>query len=189
MLTTIREEQLLAKFAGEDVAVPQPCTRTEKFLAKMAGLDVQTPTPITREEQILNKIAEGGGGGGDLEYSTWEEVINCPAIADEIINIVPLIKYENNGEIERIVAAGISDNNICNYITIPITNGLTDYTQKIAASDLITSEDSLTIQMNAREGYTASTTGNITFRTDPDSGWLFSVTGNGTITITADEPL
>lgn len=90
MLTTIREEQLLAKFAGEDVAVPQPCTRTEKFLAKMAGLDVQTPTPITREEQILNKIAQGGGGGvgvlnvrvdsetstGDRVYldATWQEV-------------------------------------------------------------------------------------------------------------------
>ena len=73
MLTTIREEQLLAKFAGEDVAVPQPCTRTEKFLAKMAGLDVQTPTPITREEQILNKIAEGGGGGGGGgDFSTAE---------------------------------------------------------------------------------------------------------------------
>lgn len=75
MLTTIREEQLLAKFAGEDVAVPQPCTRTEKFLAKMAGLDVQTPTPITREEQILNKIAEGGGGGGDSDFSTAEVTI------------------------------------------------------------------------------------------------------------------
>lgn len=73
MLTTIREEQLLAKFAGEDVAVPQPCTRTEKFLAKMAGLDVQTPTPITREEQILNKIAEGGGGG---DFGTAEVTIN-----------------------------------------------------------------------------------------------------------------
>lgn len=100
MLTTIREEQLLAKFAGEDVAVPQPCTRTEKFLAKMAGLDVQTPTPITREEQILNKIAEGGGGGGgDNNFSTAEvtfagegvgedgngEYFYCPIIIDEIL--------------------------------------------------------------------------------------------------------
>lgn len=77
MLTTIREEQLLAKFAGEDVAVPQPCTRTEKFLAKMAGLDVQTPTPITREEQILNKIAEGGGGGGgDLSIAEVTLIVN-----------------------------------------------------------------------------------------------------------------
>lgn len=43
MAMTIREEQYLAKIAGEDVAVP---------------------TPLTREEALLDKIAKNGGGGG-----------------------------------------------------------------------------------------------------------------------------
>lgn len=64
MITTAREEQYLAKVAGEDVPIPEPKTRVEMYLAKMAGMDVVPPAPITREEQILSAIAENGGGGG-----------------------------------------------------------------------------------------------------------------------------
>ena len=188
MLTTIREEQLLAKFAGEDVAVPQPCTRTEKFLAKMAGLDVQTPTPITREEQILNKIAEGGGGGGDLEYSTREVVINCPAIADEYMTASNITKDIDSDTL--ISGAPIANNKIYNYLTIPVTDGLTNFSQKFAIFGTFGPEDPQPeIQMNEQMGYTASASGDVTFVSDPDAGWIFIVTGSGTITITADEPL
>ena len=64
MSLTIREEQFLAKIAGEDVTTPEPLTREERFLAKIAGEDVTTPEPLTKEEQLLDKIASSGGGGG-----------------------------------------------------------------------------------------------------------------------------
>ena len=75
MITTAREEQYLAKFAGEDVPIPEPKTRAEMYLAKMAGMDVDPPAPITREEQILSAIAENGGGGSS-DFSTANVTIN-----------------------------------------------------------------------------------------------------------------
>ena len=59
-----RQEQYLAKIAGQESALPEePITRKEFYLAKAAGQEVETPDPITREEMYLDAIAEGGGGG------------------------------------------------------------------------------------------------------------------------------
>ena len=51
--------------------LPEPESREEQFLAKAAGEDVTLPTPESRKELFLNAIAQGGGGGGGgsaIEY-------------------------------------------------------------------------------------------------------------------------
>ena len=103
MITTAREEQYLAKFAGEDVPIPEPKTRAEMYLAKMAGMDVDPPAPITREEQILSAIAEngGGGGGGSSDFSTATVTISN-ATRHSINTAIPYIDSYNN-DIEALI--------------------------------------------------------------------------------------
>ena len=64
-----RNEQDLAKIAGENADLPEfPQSRTEQYLAKIAGEDVEVPEhPQSRAEEYLAVIAEGGGGGGDVD--------------------------------------------------------------------------------------------------------------------------
>lgn len=64
-----RNEQYLAKIAGENADLPEfPQSRTEQYLAKIAGEDVEVPEhPQSRAEEYLAVIAEGGGGGGDVD--------------------------------------------------------------------------------------------------------------------------
>lgn len=56
----------------------EPITREEQFLAKAAGDNVNIPEPITREEVYLKRIAENGGGGGGT--SNYEQLSNKPQI-------------------------------------------------------------------------------------------------------------
>jgi len=60
----------------------KPINRQEQYLAKIAGQAVEIPAePITREEAYLDYIAKhgGGGGGGTNDY---EELLNLPKIND-----------------------------------------------------------------------------------------------------------
>lgn len=170
-------------------------------IIKKNSAKFDTAHNIETHADIANKTAEvfnlvtgeqylggGGGGGGDLEYSTWEVVINCPAIADEYMTASNTTKDTDSDTL--ISGAPIANNKIYNYLTIPVTDGLTNFSQKFAVFATIGPGDNpLEIQMNEQIGYTASASGDVTFEADPDAGWIFIVTGNGTITITANEPL
>ncbi len=93
MSLTIREEQFLAKIAGEDVTTPEPLTREERFLAKIAGEDVTTPEPLTKEEQLLDKIASSGGGGGGVDLA----VVTLDIYTNNIIYLRCVYDYNPDG--------------------------------------------------------------------------------------------
>lgn len=73
-----RNEQYLAKIAGENADLPEfPQSRTEQYLAKIAGEDVEVPEhPQSRAEEYLAVIAEGGGGGGDIDVESLSATEN-----------------------------------------------------------------------------------------------------------------
>lgn len=63
----------------------KPITREEQYLAKIAGQSVPLPEyPITREESYLDYIARtgGGGGGGVTDY---DQLIDRPRINGKIL--------------------------------------------------------------------------------------------------------
>ena len=98
-----REEQYLAKIAGQNIPLPAdgPRSREEQYLAKIAGQNDELPSdgPRNRIEMYLNAIVEngGGGGGGQTEskygrlwlYSWQFNFIENEGLRDncEIVNI------------------------------------------------------------------------------------------------------
>lgn len=92
----------------------EPITREEQFLAKAAGDNVNIPEPITREEVYLKRIAENGGGGGGT--SNYEQLSNKPQINDVTLSgdksaddLGLVTKTELNGKISKISDAVAGD--------------------------------------------------------------------------------
>lgn len=125
-------------------------------------------------EGLAIAIAEGGGGGTGTK---WNVVLNCPALEGYDMYLTP-----SAGDNDTLLAIPVVSGTYYSYYTIDLTSGATDLTFSYAVFD-----DSAFADVNMTEpsgSYTCSVTGDIVF--DDSDGWNFSITGDGTITITED---
>lgn len=120
----------------------------------------------------------GGGGGGESTWDTWHVIVNAPVYTP---NLYVSSEYESIGDNDIFKVIPVDSTGKLYYaIMYPLDNGASNLDIPIAVFD-DTAE--LRMSCNEADNITVSVTGNIRFVND--EGWFFYVTGDGTITFTA----
>lgn len=160
LIPLTRIEKYLAKIAGEDITAPEARTRLEAYLAKIAEEDVEVPEPRTRLEYYMNKIAENGGGETS-DFTTCQVTItNNTSVT---INIPLPTANDTAGGSGSFCDGRVPANEEVTFTCILYKGLCAAYLDQ--------------------EGLSVNCEGLISYEEDE-----FAITGDGTITIAAEEP-
>lgn len=133
-------------------------------------------------EGLAIAIAEGGGGGGDTG-TVWHVTVNSVPMANTFLTA---------DRIEREAAVGGTCLDVIPFyndapfygVNLPVDDGLTNVEIDFHVYDGYTGAAPVIIKVYYDASYTAEVTGNIAVTHD-EYDFIFTVTGDGTITLTA----
>ena len=130
---------------------------------------------------VMNKAIEEGGGGGETG-TKWSVIVNAVPMESTKLTAERLEREDDGGVILDAIPFY---NGVPFYsLNLPADNGLTDTEIDFHIYDGYTGDAPITIKVYYNASYTAEVTGNIT-ATHDEYDFIFTITGDGTITITA----